>query len=188
MRRDGSLHTIGRVADVPDDVSPLQLGTLGHDGDDRFELIGRTRWRWSGGGWSEWLMLYGEGTHGWLAEAMGRFMLMQEVVDPVAAQPFQHLRSSSNLGQEVSFGGRVFTLADIKEAVCVGSEGELPFTTRAGQTVRNLDFVSDDGACANMQTVDGVTSVYVGRYVTLEALRPERLRLIDGWRKPSFAA
>lgn len=191
LRTGESVEAMGKVAQVPDDVSPLQIGTRGVDGGRRFELIGRVRMRWADGGWNEWLALYDDGTTGWLSEAMGRYMLLAPVDHGAGrTKAVQRIRNDEDvpLGTEAMIDGVDYRVADVKAATFAGSEGELPFSTPADTAIRSVDLMASDGRCASIQKDRGEVAVYAGRYVTLADIAATDLRRFEGWPLPRFAA
>ena len=78
VRSGEGVSAVGKAAELPFDVSPIQLGTRGRFEDHGFEVIGRVRWGWTDGSWNEWLLLFDDGSNAWLGEAMGQFMLLRE--------------------------------------------------------------------------------------------------------------
>ena len=70
-RGDGRLETYGKVSDLVDTDSPLQVGAEGEVKGKRYEITGRTQYRHSAGGiWDEWYVAFEGGERwGWLAEA-----------------------------------------------------------------------------------------------------------------------
>lgn len=186
LRTGDNLLAMGKIASVPDDVSPLQIGTRGQVDSIGFELVGRVRWRWSDGAWSEWFVLFDDGSTGWLGEATGRFMLLREI--PSDSKMVQRLLDCAaiKVGQQIRVDGTTFVANDVRTATCVGSEGELPISAPAGLEMLTIDLVSNDGACACLQKDRGSVATYVGRYVTLAELAPVGLRAMEGWSIPSF--
>lgn len=191
VRSGDVLQAMGKVAQVPEDVSPLQIGTRGRDGGQNFELIGRIRMRWSGGGWNEWLSMFEDGSTGWLSEAMGRFMLLRAVEhDGRRTDAVRRVRDDQPivLGSEATIDGVKYRVNDVKDATFAGSEGELPFSTPADTPIRSVDLMAPGGQCASIQKDRGEVSIYAGRYVTLAEIAATNLRAFDGWPMPSFAA
>ena len=191
VRTEDALVSMGKVAEVPEDVSPLQIGVRGRDGARSFELIGRVRWRWSDGGWNEWLALFDNGSTGWIGEAMGRYMLLREVASTGLGGAVERgLRAGAQIivGTEAVIDGLNYRVTDVKEATCAGSEGELPFNTPPGFSMPSVDLMAADGHCASIQQDGGEVKVYAGRYVTLADLKVTGLRAFDGWPMPRFAA
>src|SRR5579859_6266708 len=71
VRRDLKLETLGKMAELPEDMSPFQVGTAGKFEGHPFELLGRVRLAWDDGSWNEWFAQFSNGREGWLAEAQG---------------------------------------------------------------------------------------------------------------------
>jgi hypothetical protein len=177
IARDG-MAKVGTAASLPEDVSPIQLGTGGVWDGARFTVVGRVRWGWADGAWNEWLLQLTDGTTRWLGEAMGQFQLLAEREDVAASL------GVVALGDVVRVDGVDFIASDVKAVVCLGGEGDLPFPTPKDWSVESVDFRSPTGAALSVQR-DGLrVSAYVGRYVELAQLRPSRLRVMDGWAVP----
>ena len=191
VRRGAQLENVGQAAEVPEDVSPLQLGARGRDGDRRFEVVGRVRWRWADGAWNEWCCLWADGGYAWLGEASGRWMLLTET-DAGAwsggAVTAMRRGARTQLGMIASFDGRDYTVNDVQDVTCIGAEGELPFPVPLGTTGVSVDLARPDGRAASLQTENGELNAYAGRYVTLDELGATGLRAFDGWPKPGWAA
>lgn len=190
--RDGeTLAAVGKVAEVPEDVSPLQLGVRGRDGALGFELVGRVRWRWSDGAWNEWCAVFADGSYGWLGEASGRFMLLREVpVSVFSGEAVARLAGGKQVkpGMTATLAELDYVVNDVADVLCVGSEGEMPFPCPIGTTAVSIDLQRPDGRAASLQTDGGEVSGYAGRYVTLADIAATGLRDFDGWPKPRFAA
>lgn len=191
VRRGETLENVGKAAEVPEDVSPLQLGVSGRDGDRRFQVVGRVRWRWKDGAWNEWCCLWNDGGYAWLGEASGRLMLLTEVEtsawDGGAVAAMQTGRAVTP-GMTATLGGLEYTVNDVQDVECVGAEGELPFPTPVGTKGVSVDLQRPDGRAASIQTENGELSAYAGRYVTLADIHATGLRAFDGWPTPKFAA
>jgi hypothetical protein len=191
IRTGDVLQAVGKIAEVPEDVSPLQIGVRGVDDGKGFELIGRVRWRWTDGGWNEWLALFDDGSTAWIGEAMGRYMLLRQLAHAgFRTAVVRSLRDDQNvpLGTEATIDGVKYVVTDVKEATCVGGDGELPFSTPPGLTMKSVDLMAPDGQCASIQKERGEVLAYAGRYVTLRDLKATGLRAFDGWPMPRFAA
>lgn len=182
------IRAVGKAAVLPFDVSPIRIGTTGRDGDRAFEVIGRVRWGWSDGSWNEWLLLFTDGSHAWLGEAMGLYMLLAERPPASGDAGVSRIAAGGEaiLGTRMTIDGQMLAVSDIREASCIAAEGELPFRAPPGWTVYSVDLRGEGSACATIQRDAGETSLYLGRYVTLAELRPQGLRAIEGWAMPSF--
>jgi hypothetical protein len=188
MRTDAGVQDVGKAAVLPFDISPIQLGTTGTADGVAFEVIGRVRWGWTDGSWNEWLLMGVDGQHRWLGEAVGQFMLMgerdTEALEPPSLQALV-AGGDATIGTMAQMEGVTYFVADIKDATCLGCEGELPFRAPKDWTVFSVDFRSDTGHCASFQRDGAGASFYAGRYVELIDLAPHNLRRIDGWTAPA---
>lgn len=190
MRIDDGVRAMGVAAVLPFDVSPIRIGTRGVYDRVNFDVIGRVRWGWDAGSWNEWLLLFADGSNGWLGDAMGQFSVLRErSLDSVNDRAVSALARGDHVpvGTEAVIDGETFVVADNRKAQCIAAEGELPLVAPAGWSVRSVDFRSNSGAAATFQRDGEESSFYVGRYVTLAELQPQGLRAIDGWAIPAAA-
>ncbi|TAN44749.1 MAG: DUF4178 domain-containing protein [Nitrospirae bacterium] len=174
VRRDMDLESLGKMAQLPDDVSPFKIGSRGKYKNTVFEIIGRLKIAWSEGFWNEWYLFFEDGRYGWLAEAMGFFMVSFEVKDTGNVPKFDDLRVGK--GHDL-VPMKTFFVDDIKETVCEGSEGELPFKGFVGRQTISVDLSDHSGefACIEYSEQDGVR-LYVGTYVAFDELDFSELR------------
>lgn len=189
VRRGEVLEKVGTVAEVPEDVSPLQIGVRGRDGERAFEVVGRVRWRWADGAWNEWCALYADGGYAWLGEASGRWMLLRATPD-ATGQAVANLGVDRAVtpGMTATIEGEEFSVVDVQQVTCVGAEGELPDPVTVGTTATSVDLQRPDGRAATLQDDGGTVSAYAGRYVTLAEIQATGLRRFEGWPLPRFAA
>src|SRR5262249_33845661 len=75
VRQDMNLEMLGKMAELQDDMSPIQIGTSGFFGGRFFDVIGRLKVFYSEGIWNEWYTIFDDGKEGWLAEAQGFFAM-----------------------------------------------------------------------------------------------------------------
>lgn len=186
VRDDGDLRAVGKSAVLPFDVSPIVIGTRGSAEGLAFEVVGRVRWGWTDGAWNEWLLAMGDGTTRWLGEAMGTFMLLAEapeVCDLPAIKAFAD-GGAITPGYRVTINGQRFRAADMKQARCLGGEGELPFATPPDWTMTSVDFRNPDGGSLSVQRDAHGTSAWLGRYCELADLKPSGLRRFADWALP----
>jgi hypothetical protein len=189
VRSDEGVAMAGQAAALPFDVSPVQIGTRGSFEGRQFDVIGRIRWGWTDGSWNEWLLLFGDGSHAWLGEAMGQFMVTWErPLADVGAKAVRDLAAGRHvaIGTEALIDKTTMIVADAREARCIAAEGELPFTAPPGWTVFSVDFRSGSGRAASLQRDGSDANFYIGRYVTLDELAPAGLRQIEGWQMPVY--
>ncbi|MDP9109356.1 MAG: DUF4178 domain-containing protein, partial [Pseudomonadota bacterium] len=167
-----SVRDIGKMSDVLQDYSPIQLGTSGRYDGVAFDVIGRIQLRYSGGMWNEWYLLFADGRNGWLSDASAQYAITSECapgLEPIPAFDSLHI------GQRVALAGTVGIAADMRSAQCVGGQGELPFRVGTGWLARVVDLRRDDGFLT-LDYSDPVAKLYRGRSVSLDALKPQLLR------------
>lgn len=177
VRKDVAIEQLGTMAELPPDLSPLQLGTRGTFDGQAFTLVGRVRLRWEEGSWTEWCAWFGDQRYGWVAEAQGCFIVSFEHAPPDDLPARDDLAPGSSL----TFADRPYRVVDIKESTCVGSEGELPFVAAAGRKGVTVDCMGDGGAFAGVEYSDAGARLYLGRYARLEELEATDLRAVPGW-------
>lgn len=182
VRRDASLEAIGRVAEVPDDFSPLQLNVTGQFDGRRFTLIGRIRKAWEQGSWSEWCAMFDDQRLGWLAEAQGDLVMTFErpieLLSPrvTAAQ----LRAAAP-GNPYRIDGRAFAVSDVKSVTCVGAQGELGAAPKPGTALLSIDLHGPGLEFATLEVDGDAISVFSGRYIEFTDCRFGGLRALEGW-------
>jgi hypothetical protein len=180
LRQDMNLTMVGKMSELQDDMSPVQLGSSGMYGGKTFEVIGRLRVAYSDGAWNEWYTIFGGDRVGWLAEAQGFWAMCFSVPDADLAR----LPERTNLqpGQRIALKGQGdFTVEDIREVVCRYSEGELPVDAAAGRKSTSVDLAGPQGKFATLEYAKDGVRVYVGSYQDFEAFKFRNLREIDGW-------
>lgn len=187
VRSPEGVAPVGTAAEVPFDMSPIQLGTSGSFDDRRFEVIGRVRWAYDQGSWNEWLLLFGDGTTGWLGDSMGQFMMLFE--RPIAVLQGAQLGRLTKGGEVVpgaafEADGERLLVGDAREVTCIACEGELPYRVPQGWKAYSVDLRSTTGRVASVQRDADGTYFYDGRYVTLAELAPTGLRRFEGWGAP----
>lgn len=186
LREGMGAEAIGEVAVVPFDVSPVQLGTSFTVAGLPMTTVGRVRWSWSAGSWNEWFLRADDGSVRWLAEAMGMFMLTVERPDILEQPLAQILVQGGTLipGGDLEVDGEVYVVTDVKDAQCLGSEGDLPFATLLGRQMTNVDFRAAGGGALSLQRDADGTTAWLGWWFELAGLSPKGLRAIAGWTVP----
>lgn len=180
VARGAQLETMGIVAELPPDLSPFQRGTRGVWQGVAFELVGRVRVAWRDGSWNEWCAVFSDGRTGWLADAQGLLMIS------FAEQAPQNLPSmhECQVGEDLYLFGRRWSITDVKETTCLGSEGELPFAAVPKSTRRSVDLAGFAGMPWDFATIEYHAEgpqLFVGAYVKMGDLQLSQLRLVPGW-------
>lgn len=184
LRREGlAAADIGRVAALPEDISPIQLRSRGRWNGIGFTVVGRVRWDWQDGQWNEWLLLPDRGDHWWLGEGAGTWLI-------TAARRDLHnlgaLHARWQPGMAVRVDNTDYVCADVREARCLGGEGDLPFKPLPDETLRNADFRSSAGLGLSFQRHgQDELSAWAGQWCRPADLAMTNLREVPGWVLPA---
>ncbi|HEV8483226.1 MAG TPA: DUF4178 domain-containing protein [Blastocatellia bacterium] len=170
-RGDRKLEDLGKVADLTETGSPLDIGLRGSYRGVSFELTGRAQLGHEAGGvWDEWYAAFADGRWGWLAEAQGRFYItfQQSMPEQSLLPPFEMLE----LGQPVAAiaGSVPLMVAEKGEASALGAKGEIPYRLTPGETYYYADLSGSGGAFATLDYSETPPMVFIGREVTLADL------------------
>ena len=105
LLRDGeALKNLGRMAELMDDPSRIQLGTEGSFRGTHFAVIGRIQLKYDAGLWNEWHLLFDDGRSGWLSEAGGEYVVSSLVPVDAELPAFDALQPE----MPVTIAGRIF--------------------------------------------------------------------------------
>ena len=190
VRHDKDLEAIGKMAELPADISPFQIGTTGKFKHTGFTLIGRMKIGWEDGSWNEWFMLTDDGRKGWLAEAQGSLAVSFEIDIPAGAPVAIHgvndqittLDTVPPLGTHISINHMGYDIIDIKKAECIGSEGELPFPAPKGRKTTSIDLLGKGGEFAGIEYDEAdKPRLFIGEYAQFNDLEFSNLRELAGW-------
>lgn len=182
LRRDAQLEAIGRMAQVPDDLSPLQLQSTGVFENNHFTLVGRLRKTWEQGSWSEWCANFDSPQFGWLAEAQGDYvMTFERPLQQLGAAQSADALARLNPGAVVRIADTPFTVSDIKQVTCAAGEGELTSAAITGATMSSIDLRGPGVRFATIEIAAARSALFVGRYVEFDECRFSNLRKLEGW-------
>lgn len=181
VRHDVNIEAIGKMAELPEDMTPFQIGTTGKYQRVTFTIIGRTRMAWKDGGWNEWYLWHDNGEYGWLAEAQGFLAISKDGELKNKDLP----DNLPPLGSNLVLNNINYEVADIKHAVCLGSEGELPIVAGKGRKLIDIDLISTSGQFATLEYSESSEKpdFYTGEYVEFDDLSFSNLREIPGWTR-----
>ncbi len=172
LLRDGEdLKNLGRMADLMDDPSLIQIGSEGKFRGIHFGVIGRIQLKHESGLWNEWHILFDDARSAWLSEAGGEYVLSSQVPTTEALPAFEALTPE----MPVSIDGRTFTVTDLESARCIAGQGELPFKVESGYDVNTADLRGND----RFVTIDYSETpplVFVGYPASFDELKLANLR------------
>lgn len=170
-RTDRTLEDLGKVAEIVDSRSPLQLGLKGVYMGERFELTGRAQLKHEmGGHWDEWYATFSNGWVGWLAEAQGRFYMtfFQPLPAGVVLPSFESL----DIGQKVAEIPSSDPLMVIEKgmATSMAADGEIPYQLVPGEQNRYADLSGRNNSFGTIDYSISPPWVFVGKQVTLDEI------------------
>ena len=170
-RTDRELKDLGKVAELVETGSPLDVGLRGKWRDQTFELTGRAQLgHQMGGQWDEWYATFSNGWLGWLAEAQGRFYLTFQYPIPegVNVPSFDALQ----LGQQVPGlpWPTPLMVAETGRATALGAKGEIPYLLTPGDTYFYADLSGPDRGFGTLDYNESPPLVFLGNEVTLAEL------------------
>ena len=178
-RGDRGVESLGKVADLVETESPLDVGVKGRFEGVPFGLTGRTQFAHPAGGvWDEWYAAFSDGRWGWLAEAQGRFYLTFEKSPPPELPGYDRLQ----LGQQVDVGDARLSVAEKARGRVAGAVGEMPYRVVPGKEVPFADLSGPRGEFATLDYSGDRPALYLGRQVTLDELGipPSKRRQFPG--------
>lgn len=190
VRRESGVDNLGKVAEIQQDGSPLQLGVQGQYQGRNFQVVGRIQLRYQDGFWNEWHLFYSNGESGWLGEAMGEYFVSFAVAgDNVPAQ------AQIGLGDALTLQGEPYAVTGAVRNSVSAYEGELPFIVDGEQEFATFDLRSTSGKAATIDFSDDPPTVFIGQYVPFSEFRFTGLRRQgqlpdpgDGIRMPAAQA
>ena len=167
-RTDRALEDLGKVAEVMDTGSPLDLGARGQYKGVGFILTGRTQLgHQAGGRWDEWYATFSNGWLGWLAEAQGRFYMTFEQAYPGGPAPaFQQLQP----GQPLPNSPHKLVVAETGRATYLSAKGEIPYALRPGQQYNYADLQGPNKVFGTLDYSEAAPVYFLGQEVTLDDL------------------
>jgi hypothetical protein len=172
LRKDLSLENLGKMAELLEDASPVQLGTEGRYQGISFTVIGRIQLRHAAGLWNEWHLLYRNGHTGWLGETPGLCAVSALAPPPEDCPAFDELE----VGRHLSLQGRDFQVVNLERVRCIAGEGELPFRVGAGYDSAVADLHGAGQTFATLDYSESPPLLFIGEQTGFDALSLTNLR------------
>jgi len=176
VRSDLDLTRVGKVADLPADSSPIQIGTEGLFDKESFVVIGRIIYEYELGTWNEWHLMTNRGASRWLSDAQNVFM-----VSAAATGQTIPPQSDLQLGRQFTWNRIAYTVSTITDAHYKGVQGELPFEYWDKTDVRFVDLRSETGEFATVDYSDEEPALYLGKIADYDELHLKNVRAFEGW-------
>ena len=177
VRRDVDLEKVGVVADLPPDVSPIQILTEGIYRSRSFQVVGRILYEYELGGWNEWHCLFNDGSSGWLSDAQAEYAVSFLTPPPTPLPPQEQI----SRGAEFHWNGALYIASTLTRAHYAGVQGELPFEYWDKSDVLFADLRTKDARFGTIDYSEDPALLYLGECVDFDALKLKNLREIAGW-------
>ncbi len=143
--RDGEvLKRIGKMAELFDDHSPLQLQASGTWRGQAFTLVGRLQYKYLEGIWSEWIAALADGSNAYLSEDNGAYVWAVAQTQTRELPPAEHFR----VGATTAINGQSFGVASNQQVMLLAALGELPHLPKLGQPFAMVELRSQGAARA----------------------------------------
>jgi endogenous inhibitor of DNA gyrase (YacG/DUF329 family)/uncharacterized membrane protein YgcG len=172
VRQGDVLSRLGKMAELFDDHSPLQLFATGHYKERPFTLIGRLQYKAEQGTWTEWNAFFDDGTTGWLAEDNGAYVF----TEPLKTQAALPEAARFRVGANTVINGKPFTVASNLQAMLMSAQGELPKLPPLGQTFDMVELRGDDAQVLSIDYTSVPPVVSQGLAVQLDDLNLKGLK------------
>jgi hypothetical protein len=178
VRQGEVLKRIGKMAELFDDHSPLQLQASGIWKGQGFTLVGRLQFKYGEGVWTEWHALMLDGSSAWLAEDNGAYVFATPQPTQVALPAAEFFR----VGGNPAINGKPFSVSSNQSVVLLSAQGELPHLPELGHPFAFVELRSQSGDAASGAEVLSIDygrsppELSRGQAVRLEELKLTGLR------------
>jgi hypothetical protein len=176
VRQGEVLSRIGKMAELFDDHSPLQLMASGRvtlDGKEQpFTLIGRLQFKNEAGTWTEWIAFLEDGTMASLGEDNGAYVFTRPI-DPGRELPEA---ARFRVGSTTAINGKPYSVAFSGQASLISAQGELPKLPPLGEPFGMVELRSSDGEVLSIDYSRQPPQMERGRAVLLEDLKLQGLK------------
>jgi ribosomal protein S27E len=172
IRHDVDLEARGKVADLQDDGTPLQVGSKGSYQGQAFEILGRLQVVYPAGFWNEWFLQFQDGSEAWLGEAAGEYFLCQRIDPGTKLPPFEKL----SVGDRLVIASENYVVTRLDKARVVSFEGELPFLPQGKYELPAADLRSGSRRAVTLDYSEDPPLVFRGLYLEAEELNLSGLR------------
>ena len=172
VRNGDVLSRIGKMAELFDDHSPLQLHASGVWNGQPFTLLGRLQYKYGEGTWTEWHAVLGDGSSAFLSEDNGSYVF-------TANTPTQREMPTADrfrVGATTAINGKSFSVASNQTVALISAEGELPHLPKLGEPFAMVELRSAEGDVLSVDYSVQLPAVTMGRAVSLEDLKLSGLK------------
>lgn len=176
VRNGDVLQRVGKMAELFDDHSPLQLmasGRIQQGGKDTpFTLIGRLQYKGDAGVWTEWVAFLQDGSMATLGEDNGAYVFTRPI-DPGREMPEA---TRFRIGTTTAINGKPYTVAYTGQASLISAQGELPKLPALGEPFGMVELRSAEGEVVSIDYSHTPPGVERGQAVLLEDLQLQGIK------------
>ncbi|SFU70887.1 protein of unknown function [Polaromonas sp. YR568] len=170
--RDGdTLSRIGKMAELFNDFSPLQLQASGVYNGRNFTLVGRLQYKYAQGTWTEWYAVLDDGSPAFLSEDNGAYVFSLPTSLQRAVPPAGNFR----VGATTAINAKPFSVASNESVSLLSAQGELPRLPALGAPFAMVELRSADGDVLSVDygtaADSGAPALSLGRSVLLDELK-----------------
>ncbi|MEI8379704.1 MAG: DUF4178 domain-containing protein [Planctomycetota bacterium] len=172
-RGDKRLEDHGRVADLVETDSPVQVGMTGLFEKKSFQVVGRVQYQHPAGGvWDEYYLKFPGDKVRWLAAAQGKLYLTTE--RRLSQQTPLPEFDSLDVGDRIQLAdGKYLVIAETGTATARSAEGEIPWVFRPDAEHRFADLNGENQEFATIEEsgTESGPRMFLGREVTVDELK-----------------
>ncbi|MBC7602547.1 MAG: DUF4178 domain-containing protein, partial [Ramlibacter sp.] len=172
VRQGETLSRVGKMAELFDDHSALQLMASGRFQNRAFTLVGRLQYKSPDGPWTEWIAMFDDGTTGVLGEDNGSYVFSL----PVRLKRELPQAAQLRVGATTAIDGVPFNIASNVAVALVSAQGELPKLPPLNETFAMVELRSSTGDVISIDYGANPPVVSRGKEVQLDALAMSGLR------------
>ena len=178
VRNGETLSRIGKMAELFDDHSLLQLQASGSWKKQAFTLVGRLQYKYGEGSWTEWHAVLTDGSSAYLSEDNGAYVFSTPLLGRREMPSAEHFR----IGATTAINGKSFSVASNQQVSLLSAQGELPHLPALGVPFAMVELRSQTGdanGIGEVLSVDYGTqppSLSLGSAVLLDDLKLVGLR------------
>jgi ribosomal protein S27E len=137
--RDGeTLKRLGKMAELFDDHSPLQLQASGVWDKKAFTLVGRLQYKYGEGTWTEWHAVLSDGSSAYLSEDNGAYVFSVPMPSQRDLPDPDHFR----VGATTAFNGKSYSVTSNQQVMLISAQGELPYLPELGRSFAMVELRS----------------------------------------------
>ena len=141
VRHGDTLARLGKMAELFNDFSPLQLQASGVYQGRHFTLVGRLQYKYAQGTWTEWYAVLDDGSTAFLSEDNGAYVFSLPATLQREVPPAENFR----VGASTAINAKSFSVASNQQVALLSAQGELPHLPALGVPFAMVELRSADG-------------------------------------------